>query len=224
MGFSLLSLLGSLGSSLIGGLFSNNSTQQYVDAINKAIQNQKDEYGQSLSLLNPSINAGNTARDYMMAALGLGGNVSKSDALNAFRDSPGYQFGLKTGLNGVQTSAAANGSLFSGGTLKDLNNFGQGYADQQYGNWLGNLSGLASGGTGAAGSAVNASTNEGNNISNLLTGQGAVQAQGNANTSGAITGGLSDILKYINQLGGGSTGTSSYSNGNNNAGILGTLY
>lgn len=52
-----------------------------------------------------------------------------------FRADPGYQFQLQEGMGAIQNAAAAGGSLESGRTLKELQRFGQGLADQTYGNW-----------------------------------------------------------------------------------------
>ena len=52
----------------------------------------------------------------------------------SFEQSPGYQFQLQQGLQGIQNSAAAQGGLLSGGTLKALQKYGTGLAAQDYGN------------------------------------------------------------------------------------------
>lgn len=54
--------------------------------------------------------------------------------LEEARNSPGYQFALEQGLKGIQNSAAAKGTLLTGGTLKALQGYGTGLADQTYGN------------------------------------------------------------------------------------------
>jgi hypothetical protein len=46
---------------------------------------------------------------------------------------PGFQFALKEGQDALERSAAAKGTLRSGGTLKDILQWGQGAAAQQYG-------------------------------------------------------------------------------------------
>ncbi len=46
--------------------------------------------------------------------------------------TPGYQFALKEGLGGVERSAAAKGTLLTGGTLKALNNYASGFASTNY--------------------------------------------------------------------------------------------
>lgn len=48
------------------------------------------------------------------------------------RSIPGYQFAFDEGQRAVQTSAAARGTLLTGGTLKALNRYGTGVADQTY--------------------------------------------------------------------------------------------
>lgn len=72
---------------------------------------------------------------------------SQQDAFAAFRNTPGYQFGLDEGNKSVQASAAARGGLNSGATLKALQRYGNDYADQQgytpYMNRLAALSGMA---------------------------------------------------------------------------------
>jgi hypothetical protein len=47
---------------------------------------------------------------------------------------PGYQFRLDQGQKSLERSAAAKGVLRTGGTLKDVQNLGQKYASDEYGN------------------------------------------------------------------------------------------
>jgi len=46
--------------------------------------------------------------------------------------SPGFQFRLGEGLKALQRSAAARGTLLTGGTLKSLTDYAQGSASQEY--------------------------------------------------------------------------------------------
>lgn len=50
------------------------------------------------------------------------------------QNDPGYQFRLQQGQQAVERSAAAKGTLLTGGTLKDLTDYQQGAASQEYGN------------------------------------------------------------------------------------------
>jgi hypothetical protein len=47
---------------------------------------------------------------------------------------PGFQFRLKGGTDALERSAAARGALRTGGTLKDILDYGQNFASQEYGN------------------------------------------------------------------------------------------
>lgn len=49
-------------------------------------------------------------------------------------NDPGYQFRLKGGTDALERSAAARGTLRTGGTLKDIVDYGQNYSTQEYGN------------------------------------------------------------------------------------------
>lgn len=50
------------------------------------------------------------------------------------QNDPGYQFRLKQGQQALERSASAKGTLLTGGTLKDLTDYEQGAASQEYGN------------------------------------------------------------------------------------------
>lgn len=77
--------------------------------------------------------------------------MSQQQAFDAFRSTPGYQFGLDQGTKQVQASAAARGGLNSGATLKALQKFGTDYADQQgYTPYMNRLAGLFGGAQTAA--------------------------------------------------------------------------
>jgi hypothetical protein len=118
-------------------------------------------------------------------------------------DDPGFAFAMEQGQKALERSAAAKGTLLTGGTLKDLAGFTTGMALQGYGDaWnrartsyldaanifdrnrtfqsglLGNIAGMG----------ANAAANYGNTAANLTTGAGNAQAAGTA-TSGGIWGG-----------------------------------
>jgi hypothetical protein len=203
-GIPLIGVLGSLGSGLIGGISSYLGAQAEAGAIKNATKVQQQEYQQGLDLLQPSIDAGNTARGYQLGALGLPGGVDSATATAAFRNSPGYQFALKQGLNSAQTSAAANGSLFSGGTLKALNDFASGMADQNFGDWFNRVGGISGAGSSAAGQAINLGSSTAGNLSDLALKTGDNQASSYGGIGNAAAGSLqslADLQAYYNPPG-----------------------
>lgn len=111
---------------------------------------------------------------------GGGGGAGGEPDMSAFFTSPGYQFRLDEGEKAIQRSAAARGGLVSGATLKSLNNYAQGTASSEFGNWYEQLSRMA----GLGGAATNTTVAAGTNAANSM-GQYAQNA-GNARGSGYI--------------------------------------
>lgn len=131
-----------------------------------------------------------------------------------FEKDPSYQFRLNEGLKALQSSAAARGTLMTGQGLKDINNYAQGAASQEYGaafdrfrtqqndlyNRLAGLAGVGQTATGSIGSAgQNAANQIGSNLlssqttaGNYLTGGAAAQAAGQVGSANAWAGGLNN--------------------------------
>lgn len=81
----------------------------------------------------------NTASDAINAA-----NAGTYNPVNAFHLDPGYQFSVDQGMKQMQQNAAAKGLLESGPLLRELQQYGQGAADQNYQRWMGQQQGLFS--------------------------------------------------------------------------------
>jgi hypothetical protein len=62
------------------------------------------------------------------------GSLMRDFGSSDFQQDPGYQFRLAEGAKALQRSAAAKGGLFSGGTLKDLTNYNQNFASNEFQN------------------------------------------------------------------------------------------
>ena len=154
------------------------------------------------------------------------------NSLAELQATPGYQFQLEQGLQGVNNSAAARGGLLSGANMKAINDYAQGQASTGYQNaWdraqnayqnafnrnqqkFTNLQSMANNGQNAAGNQGNwamttgtalagASQNYGNNASNLSLAQGQNQANNINQIGNAIGGGLSRVAGMFGGGGGG---------------------
>lgn len=112
-----------------------------------------------------------------------------------FTQDPGYQFRQQQGEQAIQRAAAAQGGRLGGGTLKELANFNQGLASQEFGNYANRqnaLAGLASAEygqtlanlgaqSGLAGQTAGLQAGAGSNLANLAMqtgGQAAAAQQG----------------------------------------------
>ncbi len=132
-----------------------NAANAQTSAINQGLDVQRQQYDKGYSDLSGYRDAGATGTQGMLAGLAdpnsyYGYQFQQFDpnSVNVEQDQ-GYQFRLQQGLNGAMGSQAANGLSQSGGALKELNDYAQGQASQEYNNaynrqyqtWQGNQQG-----------------------------------------------------------------------------------
>lgn len=84
--------------------------------------------------LDPYTKAGEGATNTLSAGLAPGGDFNKTPTLSDLQIDPGYKFRLDQGTEALTRSAAAHGGVGGGGFAKDLNNYVQGSASQEYQN------------------------------------------------------------------------------------------
>ncbi len=127
--------------------------------------------------------------------MGLGPHGA-AGMMDQLRQYPGYQFAMDEGQRSLDRSAASRGTLLSGGQLRASQEFGQGLASQQFGNYYNQLGQYGSGlagvgnqlagyGSGLGGLAAQYGT-YGNSIAGLVnTGENAAAQTGNAGSAAA---------------------------------------
>lgn len=101
---------------------------------------QNDVANQQKGLLSPYNNVGQGAISNLGQLLQPGGQLTQG--YGSFtaptgvteQNDPGYQFRLSQGLNALQNSAAARGGLLTSGTAKNINDYAQNSASNEYGN------------------------------------------------------------------------------------------
>lgn len=154
-----------------------------------------------------------------------------ADPTAALEATPGYKWSLQQGLGGVENSAAARGMQLSGATLKDLNNYAQGAAQQTYQQQVGNAesvynadvgnlmqvaglggssAGTASGNAVATGANIGSTlTNTGSQIGSNLIGAGNATAAGQVGSANALGGavGTAGQIYTMNSLFGNNSGS-----------------
>lgn len=171
--------------SVIGGALSAKGAKDAGKAAaggaDAAAAESARQYDQTRQDLMPWLDAGRNALVDIQ-------RINAGD-FSGFRADPGYQWSQQQGLQALDRSAAARGSLFSGGADADRIAFGQGLADQQFNNYYNRLAGVANvgqatgnslGSFGAQSAAQqgNAFMNAGNARASAY--QGQAQAWGNA--------------------------------------------
>lgn len=190
---------------------SENAKKGQQGAANAAMAASQQNYDRTKADLQPYITAGGNALGTI--------NALNSGDYSAFKVSPDYQFALTQGLQGLDRSAAARGSLYSGGHSADVLGYAEGLASQNYGNFYNRLAALAQTGQGAASNLGSIGTGNAATIGNASMNAANANAQAaynNANTLGNFAGQAANAFGnwYGNQ---GSPTNSSYSLGGNGA-------
>ena len=172
---------------------------------------QQANFEQTREDLMPYKQAGDTSLNQLMGQMTPDGYFNQTYTGQDIYSDPSYQFRLQQGQDTIQSSAAAQGGLLSGATLKALQNYGQESASQEYGN---------------AYNRFNADqTNRYNRLSNLVgIGQNAAAQVGNAGaqTAQAVA---NNTMAGANSIAAGQIGSANaWTNGAQQLGSLATAY
>jgi hypothetical protein len=205
---------GALGAAAISSSGASSAAQTEANAAAQSNALQSQIYDSNKALAQPYIGAGNAALSELEGFLGLGGDPAASQkALDSYLQSTGYQFTLDQGLDAVTQSKAASGLLGSGSTLKALDAYGSGLADQYGQQYEQNLQGLSNTGQAAAASLAN----NGQSYANAVGANNANAA--NASASAAVTNASTTANAFASALKSFGTvlGGSSYGGGGSSA-------
>jgi len=192
-----------------------------------------------------SIMSGATQEELNAAGSPYAGALTETFKPSDITTDPSYQWRLDQGMSALRAQQAAGGNRFSGQALKDITNYGQGAASQEYGNAynrfmqnkealynrLSGMAGLSSstansmGTAGAnAASQINQNTLAGSAASTgYLTGGAAAQAAGQIGSTNALVGGINQgtnnymMMDYLRNKGGMATGQGTLSGPSNAA-------
>lgn len=128
------------GAALVGGAMSSSASKKaaksQADSADKASQIQQENFEQTREDLMPYKQAGDTSLSQLMGQMGADGYFNqtyKGDEFK-FQADPSYAFRQQQGQDAIQSSAAAQGGLLSGSTLKALTQYNSNLASQEYGN------------------------------------------------------------------------------------------
>ncbi len=191
MGGIVGGIIGAVGS-IIGAKKASKAagkaSDQQVAAGKRSLAFQREIFETTEANAAPFMEGGELALKALLFELGLGpaprivqrgddGRKRRVD-FGGFQESPGFKFAFQKGVDAVDASAAAGGSLFSGSTLEDLTKFGQGFASQQRGTFLDRLQSLVSVGQTGVGQVATTGTAFASGGSQTIEGIGNAQAAG----------------------------------------------
>jgi hypothetical protein len=141
--------------------------------------------------------------------------VSAQDAQGAFdqfRNSTGYDFRVKQGMNALNSGYAGAGTIKSGAAIKGAVDYGQGMASQEFGNYLNALGNQQSLGYQAGSSAAGVGTQSANSLGSIYMQNGANQANASLAKASALGSGLSSLANIGGSILAGSGTASPFSN------------
>lgn len=111
----------------------------------------------------------------------------QQQAFGEWQRDPGYQWRMSEGIRARDRSAASKGMLLSGAQRKALDNWGQGLASEEYGNYFNRLAAMAGAGSQAVGQSGNVAASTLGPISQSAISAGqSRQSAYNALASGVI--------------------------------------
>lgn len=163
-----------------------NAQQRAADA---ATAEQARQFDLTRQDQQPWLQAGQGALTQMQAL--------NSGDFSSFKQSPDYQFSFDQGLQGLDRSAAARGSLYSGGHSADLMKFGEGLASQNYNQYYNRLASMAGQGQTTASGLGQLGQQYANNVGQIGMNQAnnmASSYQQQANTNSQLAGSLGGIF------------------------------
>lgn len=221
LGAAAIGGVSSLASGMIGADAAQQASDQQVAQDQKALATQVAGTNAALGVQAPFVDVGTGAAHDLANLYGIsyaaqpsgttgpsgivtpansnagnsspGGQAVQQAADTKFLNSPNYNFAFTQGLSALDRSAAAGGTLRSGGQVEAAQSFGQGLASQQFGNYVSQLQGLANLGSGAANSTSNAAISGSNSAANTQEGIGTAQASGTVGSANALGAGLNGV-------------------------------
>lgn len=166
------------------------------DALRDSNDTQWAMYEQTRQDNMPWLDAGSASLNALMQLQGfqnIGGRWTRAGApanlqTTQLQMDPGYLFRLGQGQDAVQNSMAARGGALSGNALKALNEYGQNFASNEYGNVYNRLAGLANTGQATAQNLGSFGQNTANTVGNNLAMIGQARASGYAGQANAVNG------------------------------------
>lgn len=174
---------------------------------NQAAQLALDTQKGNVALAQPRLDFSNGAMSRLNDLLGINGG-DPARAMEALKETPGYQFRLNEGQRQMEGGAAARGLLFSGKSLLDSQDLGQRIANDARQTEIGNLSDIYNGGTGLLSQIIGGNSQAADSAGRFRVGGAQAMGQGMVDAAAKRAAGINEAIKFAssaaNTLAGGS--------------------
>lgn len=184
-----------VGAAVVGGAASVSASNKASKTAKNAAETnnalQRDIYNENKAALAPYRSAGAPTTAAINSLLGLDGDPTKAKAaLKTYYDSTGYDSRLKQGQASVTAALGNRGLLESGAAQKSLLKYGQDYASNEFGKYMGYLSNQQ--GVGLAAASAQAGVSQ--NYANAVTQNNNNAANTSANAALATGGAINSVV------------------------------
>lgn len=202
MTWGLVAVAGAtLVSTVVGAKAAKKAGQAGQAGSEAGIEEQRRQFDISTGLQRPIFEAGDIARQELLASLGLSGQEAESQFFDRFKETRGQQFLRQQQEKSLTRTAAARGQLTGGNVLTALQEQAEGRAAGRLGEFQNRLAAISGAGQTAASQAGQFGQQTGVNVANLL-GQGAqARASGILGQNQAIQQGISGLTTIAGQSG-----------------------
>jgi len=127
-----------------------DAAKEASNAASAAERGIQSRFEETRETLQPFISGGGPSFELQQAQSGALGPEAQAAAFANFQESPGTAFLRNQGLRGIESGAGASGGLGGGDRLRELTQFSQGLALQDFGNQFNRLGAVTGVGLSAA--------------------------------------------------------------------------
>lgn len=181
---------------ITGVTAANTAAAAQLEASQLGIDEQRRQYDEARSLLDPYVQAGTGALEQQQALSGALGPEAQQAAIAGIQAGPGFQSALQQGETSILQNAAATGGVRGGNTQGALAQFSPQLLNQQINQRYGQLGGLTQMGQASAAGVGAQGMNLGQNIAGSMQNQGNIQAQQALGGYNLQKGFISDALGF----------------------------
>lgn len=186
-----MGVVGDIAGAWMGAKASKKASKAQIEMGREAIAEQRRQYDQTRTDMEPWRVAGGAAINAGSAMLQPGYD---------YKTSPGYDFRFSEGQRAVESGAASKGTLMSGGTLKDLVRFGDGVASADFGDSFNRQMAIASGGQQAVTTLGQLGGQMAGQIGQTLEGMGNARASGYMGAANSWINGINNVDSRLSSL------------------------
>ena len=192
---------GAIVSAAVGSRSAKKASRAQTKAAKAGITEQQRQFDITTGLQRPIFEAGDLARNELLASLGLSGQEAESDFFNRFKETRGQQFLREKQEKATTRNAAALGQRLGGNVLTALQEQAEGRAAGRLGEFQNRLAGIAGSGQVAATTTGQLGAQKSSNVANLLTQSGQAKATGILGQNQALQQGISGAFTGAAQSG-----------------------